>query len=82
MKIIQKNCKREDAKNKSLPRNSYIVLYEDEGESKYDIVQSNSSVEIFDHYYDNYRNVKEISWTDGNVNPKVYGAEKPNKKKK
>lgn len=81
MKIIHKNCERKASKDKTLPRNSYIVTYEDEGKTIYDIVQSNSSVEIFDYYYDHYRVVKGIEWTDGNVNPKMYMTEKPKKKK-
>ena len=81
LRIIHKNCEKEISKDKSLPRNSYIVTYENDGELTYDIVQSNSKVEIFDHYYDNYRSVKAINWTDGTKNPIASTPEKSKKKK-
>jgi hypothetical protein len=85
MKILHKNCDRSLAKEKTLPRNSYLVRYNDDnGEEKYDIVQSNSRVEIFDYYYDTYGKdgIKFISWTEGTVNPKLYGEKKQEDKKR
>lgn len=83
MKILYKDCDQEIAKDKTLPRNSYIVSYEDDGKLTFDIVQSESKVEIFDHYYDNYRNgIKSIEWTSGTVNPKTYGVKTKTKSKK
>jgi hypothetical protein len=38
----------------------------------YDIVQG-TQVAIFDHYYDQYRNLLSMKWTEGRVNPKMYG---------
>lgn len=82
MKIIHKNCQKELSKDKSLPLNSYIISYKLDEEIVYDIVQSNSKVEIFDHYYDNYGNVLiNISWTNGTVNPKLWGQDNTKKKK-
>lgn len=81
MTIIHKNCSRDLAKDKSLPRNSYLVSYELDGELTYDVVQSSSRVEIFDYYYDKYGNVvKGIVWTNGTVNPKNYNVKKEKKK--
>jgi len=82
MLIIQKNCEKVDAKNKNLPRDSYIVTYENKQQVSYDIVQSSSKVEIFDHYYDEYGKVLAIEWTEGTINPKVYGYQAKDKKKK
>jgi len=84
MNIIHRDCDPTYAKNKELPRNSYLVSYLDDAQHPvYDIVQSGSRVEIFDYYYDNYRKVKSIDWTSGTVNPKTYGYQvKENKKKK
>jgi hypothetical protein len=50
---------------------TYLVKYKE----KYDIVQTGSKVELFDAYCDEYGKgaLKEIKWTDGRVNPRVYG---------
>jgi hypothetical protein len=81
LRIIHKDCEIELAEDKKLPINSYLVSYILNEKVVHDIVQSNSQVEIFDHYYDEYGNVlKNISWTSGTINPKLYGQEKPKKK--
>ena len=83
MKIIHKDCDKELSKDKLLPVNSYLVSYILDEKVSYDIVQSNSKVEIFDYYYDNHGNVlTNISWTSGTVNPRLWGQEKPKKKNK
>jgi hypothetical protein len=82
LKIIHQDCDQSLAKSKSLPINSYIVKYVLDDEQKYDIVQCGSTVEVFDYYYDKYKNVLSIDWTEGTINPKSYGYTKPEKKKK
>lgn len=83
MRIIHEKCSLTLAEDKTLPLNSYIVSYLCEKELCYDIVQSSSSVNIFDYYYDNYKNVKLIKYTNGTINPKLYGMKpKENKKRK
>jgi hypothetical protein len=77
--IIHRDCDKSVSKDKSLPLDSYIVSYSDDGVEKYDIVQG-TQVSIFDHYYDEYRNVISMKWTDGRVNPKSYNQ--PQKKSK
>jgi hypothetical protein len=77
--IIHKDCDKSVSKDKSLPLDSYIVSYSEDGIEKYDIVQG-TQVSIFDHYYDEYRNVISMKWTDGRVNPKSYNL--PQKKSK
>lgn len=79
IRIIHKKCDVSLAKDKSLPLDSYLVSYPDGDEICYDIVQG-SRVGIFDYYYDEYRKVISMKWTDGRVNPKVYGG--PFKKSK
>ena len=54
--IIHRDCDKSASQDKSLPLDSYIVSYSDDGVVKYDIVQG-TQVKIFDHYYDEYRNV-------------------------
>jgi hypothetical protein len=85
MNILKKDCDPIDAKDGSLPINSYLVTYLVKDKEKYDIVQAGGKVEIFDNYYDEYGKgaIKEIKWTDGKVNPKVYGfVPKETKKRK
>jgi len=78
--IIHRDCDRSVSKDKSLPLDSYIVSYSDDGIEKYDIVQG-TQVSIFDHYYDEYRNVISMKWTDGRVNPKSYNQSQKKSKK-
>ena len=82
MKIIHSQCDKELSKDKTLPRNSYLVSYILD-DWNYDIVQSNSMVEIFDHYYDKYGDgvLQKIQWNEGTVNPKLWGIDKPKKKR-
>ena len=78
--IIHRDCDKSLSQDKSLPLDSYIVSYSDDGVVKYDIVQG-TQVKIFDHYYDEYRNLISMKWTDGKVNPKSYNQpQKKNKK--
>ena len=50
MKLIKENARPEDANNRDLPNNAYLVNYLDENDQpKYDIVMG-VQVKIFDHY--------------------------------
>ena len=70
--IINVNCDPSAADDKSLPRDSYLVTYGDNGEQKHDIVQGLQS-DIFDHYWDNYRHdFQNMTQTEGRVNPKLW----------
>ena len=81
-KILHQNCEKETAKDKSLPLNSYLVTYISDEETLYDIVICNKQVEIFDMYWDKYREgLKDIRWTDGRVNPKLWQSQTEKKKK-
>ena len=55
-----------------------------EGETtKFDIVTAPKQVDIFDHYWDKYRNdFVNMTQTEGRVNPKLYGNKAPETKKK
>ncbi len=82
MKVIHKDCNKSQSKDKSLPINSYLVTYHIENKFAYDIVQASSFTEVFDNYWDQYReDLKKIIWTDGRVNPKLYGFTKSEEKK-
>ena len=75
LNIIHKDCDKSLSKDQSLPINSYIVTYVVKNKEKYDIVQAGGNVEVFDKYYDEYGKgaLKEIKWTNGKINPKMYG---------
>lgn len=84
MTILHKECDPSIAKDKSLPRDSYLISYMKDDTLVYDIARG-SRVELFDYYYDNFRNIVGINWTDGTVNPKTYDyipKENKNKKKR
>jgi len=77
--IIHRDCDVSIANNKSLPLDSYVISYSDSGVVKFDIAQG-TQVSIFDYYYDEYRNVISMKWSEGKVNPRTYNQ--PQKKSK
>lgn len=80
--VIHENCDPILASNKSLPLDSYLVQYEYEGSTYFDIVKSSKRVQIFDSYYDRFGpGIKSIKWTDGRVNPKLWGQQPSEPKK-
>jgi len=82
MQILHQNCDPELAEDRSLPYNCYLVWYEDDGAIAYDIVIANKKVEIFDYYWDRYReDFKGFKQSEGRINPKLWGI-KPNTNKK
>jgi len=83
MKFLHQKCDPELANDRSLPYTAYIVTYEEDGEISYDIVICNKKVEIFDHYWDKYREgLIGFKQTEGRVNPKLWGYAPKEKKKK
>jgi hypothetical protein len=80
--VLHQKCEKSVAKDKSLPLNSYIVTYVSDEETLYDIVICNKQSDIFDMYWDKYREgLKDIKWTDGRVNPKLWQSRTEKKKK-
>ena len=73
MIVLKQNCELEDAKDKTLPRDSYLVEYLNEDQVCYDIVRAPNEVAIFDAYYDKSLVIQAISWTNGIVHAKMYG---------
>ena len=74
MQVIHEKCELGKAEDKKLSSDSFVVSYNDKEELKYDIVRASAQVDVFDHYYDTYKNVQQISWTKGIVNPKTYDS--------
>jgi hypothetical protein len=84
VRILHEKCDKEMAESKNLPLNSYLVTYEINDVVLYDIVQSHGQVKVFDAYYDKFGVgvLKSMKWTKGTINPKLYGATKPDAPKK
>ena len=72
--LIYNNATSSQAKDKSLPRDAYLVFYENyEGNLSMDVCRSSKRTNLFDLYYDKFRNVKKIEFGYGNVNPRLWG---------
>ena len=71
------------AKDRSLPRDGYLVWYNVEGEELLDVTRSGKQSNIFDMYYDRYgKELKRIEWGYGTINPSQWGYKQSEKKKK
>ena len=83
MKVIHEKCEKKVADDKKLPKSSYLVTYVAEEKLSYDIVLADSRVEIFDHYYDKYKEgLQSIGWTMGTMNARTWnGLKTPPEKK-
>ena len=83
VKVINEKCEKSAADDKTLPKSAYLVTYVKEEKITYDIVMADSRVEIFDHYWDTYKEgLQSISWTRGNVNPRQWNPNNPSPPKK
>ncbi|MFZ9205010.1 MAG: hypothetical protein ACO22L_03905 [Candidatus Nanopelagicaceae bacterium] len=75
IKILHQNCDPSLAEDKSLPYTAYIVEYDDGDATCYDIVICNKQIDIFDYYWDRYReNLISFKQTEGRVNPKLWSS--------
>ena len=75
VKLVREKCDLKSAEDKKLPTDSFIVTYKVNDEVKYDIVRAKAVVDVFDAYYDKYKNVKGIEWTQGVVHPRTYDGQ-------
>ena len=83
MRILHQNCDPEIASDRTLPYTSYLVTYEMDGVITYDLIIANKKIEIFDYYWDRYReDFVDFKQTEGRVNPKLWGPPKKQEKKK
>lgn len=83
IRIIQQNCDPLAANDRSLPYTSYLVEYLVDGAIAYDLVVANKKTDIFDYYWDTYReNFVTFKQSEGRVNPKLWvdPCSKQNKK--
>lgn len=79
--MLNENCDPSLGNDPSLPNNAFLVEYIDGDISKYDLVMSNKKVDIFDEYYDRYKNnLVNIIQAEGKINPKLYKLDSKKKK--
>ena len=79
--VVNAKCDPTVAQDKTLPTNSYLVEYEDEGGVLLHYLVLTAKVsDVFDHYYDKYKKgLKTIKQSEGRQNPKTWrpkGAQK------
>ena len=80
LRIIHEKCDPKLAENPKLPYTAYLVEYEEDGKTCYDITLCQKAVEMFDHYYDKYKTgLKGWKQTAGILNPKLWNPEEPKK---
>ena len=83
IKILFEDCDPSLSQDRSLPYTAYLIEYTVDGMTKFDIAVAPKRVDIFDHYWDHYRHdFVNMTQTEGRVNPKLYGAQQKDKKKK
>lgn len=81
MRILYEDCDPDKALDKSLPYTAYLIEYKKDGESHYDVALGKNRVEIFDHYWDKYRDhFVTMKQSEGRINPKLWGNEPPKTK--
>ena len=83
MKVLHQDCNPEVANDRSLPYNTYLVTYQDDGLKKYDLVLANKKVDIFDYYWDRYReDLITFKQSEGRLNPKLWNIQPKSSEKK
>ena len=83
LKVIKEDCDPNVDNTTDLPNNCYIVTYNKGGTATYDLVAAAKQVEIFDNYYDKYKeDFITMQQSEGRVNPKLWGNPAPKDKKK
>ena len=81
--IIHEKCDKSVADDKSLPRNAYLVTYVEKEKITYDVVMADGKTDIFDQYYDKYKEgLQRIDWAEGNVKPSLWNRKPTSPEKK
>jgi len=81
--ILHEDCDPTLAEDPKLPYTAYLVEYLQDGITKFDITVASKQVDIFDHYWDHYRSdFKNMTQSEGKVNPKMWGNSAPKPKSK
>tara|TARA_B100002019_G_scaffold283148_1_gene289235 strand:- start:2417 stop:2683 length:267 start_codon:yes stop_codon:yes gene_type:complete len=81
IRVLHQGCDPSVADDKTLPYTAYLVEYLQDGVTKFDIVSAGKKVDIFDHYWDLYKNdFLNMTQAEGRINPKLW--QDPNAPKK
>ena len=82
--ILLEKTTLDKVKDPSFPNDAYLIWYVEEEKTYMDLTRCTKRVNLFDMYYDKYGpgSVKKIDFGYGRVNPKLWGYQKPEKKKK
>ena len=73
VKVYKKDCDPSEAEDKSLPYFAYLVEYLQDGITKFDITIAGKRVDLFDHYYDQYKqDFITFTQTQGRMNPRLW----------
>jgi hypothetical protein len=82
--LIYEKASPEQIKDTSSPSDAYLVYYKIEEENYIDVCRGRKRVDIFDLYYDKYRekNLIKIDFGYGRVNPRLWGIQGKEIKKK
>ena len=80
--VLFSDCDPSQEDDRGLPTNAYLVEYLQGELTKYDIVMSSKQIDIFDHYWDKYKeDLVNITQTEGRIRPNLYGETKKKKGK-
>ena len=83
LKVIKENCDPSVDNVKDLPNNAFLVTYKKEGAEHHDLVSAGKQSEIFDTYYDKYKeDFVTMKQSEGRISPKLWGNPPPKDKKK
>ncbi len=73
VRVYKKDCDPSEAEDKSLPYIAYLVEYSQDGMTKFDICIAGKRVDLFDHYYDQYKqDFVTFTQTQGRMNPRLW----------
>ena len=80
--VILEKTTKDKANDRKLPTDAFNVFYVVDGEERLDVTRSGKMANVFDFYYDKYKNVKRIDYGHGTINPGQWGYKAPAKKVK
>ena len=80
--VLLEQTTQEKAKDTSFPTDAYNVTYTVDGKDMLDVCCAQKKADVFDLYYDKYKNVKSIEYGSGTISPNRFGLKPPPKKKK
>jgi len=82
--ILLEKTTLDKAKDSSFPNDAYLIWYIEDGNKYLDLTRCPKMVNLFDMYYDKYGpdSVQRIDFGYGRMNPKLWGNQKSEKKKR